>query len=365
MSQFTDMKTEARSPSSFSASTQAPGALCKTHLLSPLPLDCTHPASCLPKPQTQKRDFSAPRPLHMLCWSHYLAQVHSPPHSLSYRTPPPPLLETPADQALALSRRSTDPEGHRRAARSTPEPLQPAPAAPPPGRGQDCHFGDKNSVCNNVPTASDNPPPPTPLPDQEASSSTTFHRERYSPGLAPGTFGLDTLDAPAVSGICLGEAEVIWPGPLPPEGAALRTILARRACPCLPFLLFLLPGSPETPQSHCPGKGSEEAPLGTKEASPVLGSQVGTPFSTAPRLLVPTDSGTSPPQPLCPARPRFKVLGVKSFPSPTPQHELTRSSTKARSHSIRKVQKPSAHPPPRPWLGAGAGWLLGRPDPGL
>lgn len=44
-----------------------------------------------------------------------------------------------------------------------PEPLRSAPAAPPPGRGQDCHFGGKNSVCNNnVPTAVDNPPPRPP-----------------------------------------------------------------------------------------------------------------------------------------------------------------------------------------------------------
>lgn len=31
------------------------------------------------------------------------------------------------------------------------------------------------------PTAADNPCPSTPLPDQEASLSATFHRERYRP----------------------------------------------------------------------------------------------------------------------------------------------------------------------------------------
>ena len=71
---------------------------------------------------------------------------------------------------------------------------------------------------------------------------------------------------------------MIRPGP---SQAALRTILAPQVCPCPPFLLLLLPGSPETPESHRPGKGSEGAQLGTKEGRPGLRSQVGTPFSAA------------------------------------------------------------------------------------
>lgn len=140
----------------------------------------------------------------------------SPPPTPPFYLPPLPLLKTLADQALALSRTSTDPEGHHGAAQSTPEPLLSAPMAPPPGSGQDCHFGDKNSVCNNnVPTTLDNPPPSIPLQDQEASSSTNFHRERYRPGLAPGTFGLDTQDTPAVSGVCLGRLRLSDQAPLP------------------------------------------------------------------------------------------------------------------------------------------------------
>ncbi|ELR58484.1 CAP-Gly domain-containing linker protein 2 [Bos mutus] len=101
-------------------------------------------------------------------------------------------------------RTSTDPEGHRGAAQSGPEPLQPAPAAPPPGRGRDCRFEEENSICNNdVPTAVDNPPPPTPLPDQEASSSTIFHGE-YSPGLASRDLQPGCPGHPAVSGVGSG-----------------------------------------------------------------------------------------------------------------------------------------------------------------
>lgn len=44
------------------------------------------------------------------------------------------------------------------------------------------NFGDENSICNyNVPTTVWTIPALNPLPDQEASSSTNFHRERYSP----------------------------------------------------------------------------------------------------------------------------------------------------------------------------------------
>lgn len=172
--------------------------ICSRLFPSPAPT----PPLVLPSPPNMARETFLPQDLCICCFS-YPAQAYSPPTPFPMTPPSPPLLETPANQALPLSRRSTDPEGSHGAAPSTPEPLQPAPVAPPPGRGQDCHFGDKNSVCNNnVPTASDNPPSLTHLPDQEASSSTTFHRERYSPGLAPGTFGLDTPDTPAVSRVC-------------------------------------------------------------------------------------------------------------------------------------------------------------------
>ena len=113
-----------------------------------LPINCSHPACCLAVPQTLSTECSCSGPLHMLFFP--------PPGTsqLSSPTPAPPPLplapgppETLADQALALCRTSTDPKGHHGAAQSGPEPLQPAPAAPPPLRGQDCRFEDENSVC--------------------------------------------------------------------------------------------------------------------------------------------------------------------------------------------------------------------------
>ena len=171
-----------------------------------LPINHSHPASCLAVPQTLSTECS--------CLRAFARAVLPTPGTSQFSSPspaPPPLPlapgppETLADQALALCRTSTDPEGYRGVAQSGPELLQPAPAAPPPGRGQDCRFEDENSVCNNdVPTAVDNPLPSTPLPDQEASSSTTFNRERYSPGLAPQDLQPGRPGHLAVSGVGSG-----------------------------------------------------------------------------------------------------------------------------------------------------------------
>lgn len=133
-------------------------------------------------------------------------------------------------------------------------------------RGQDCYFGDKNSICNNnVPTVW-TIPTLNPLPDQEASSSTNFHRERYS--LEPAA---PTPGHPAASGMCLGEAEAIRPGPLP-RMSCPGTILSSS----LPSLSSLpSPGSPSDPREPWSQERSEEAQgllAGTKERSPGLRS---------------------------------------------------------------------------------------------
>ncbi|CAI9173117.1 unnamed protein product [Rangifer tarandus platyrhynchus] len=141
------------------------------------------------------------------------------------------------------------------------------------------------------------PHPRPPLPDQEASSSTTFHGERYRPGLAPGTCSLGALDTRQF-------LVLAWGGrgdpnrPLSPGGTALRTVLApgHVPIPFLPFLLLRVPLRP--PRAIVLGRGQRRAPAspsGAKERSPVIRRQEVTPFPSAssrlrqsPGLLVPT-----------------------------------------------------------------------------
>lgn len=91
-------------------------------------------------------------------------------------------------------------------------------------------------------------PHPDPPLDQEASSSTTFHRKWHSPGLAPGTFSLDTQDTPAVSGACVGRLRQSSQALLP------RTILAPGRVSGLPFFpsFSLVPLRPQ--RAIVPGK---------------------------------------------------------------------------------------------------------------
>lgn len=88
-------------------------------------------------------------------------------------------------------------------------------------------------------------PHPDPPLDQEASSSTTFHRKWHSPGLAPGTFSLDT---PAVSGACVGRLRQSSQALLP------RSILAPGRVSGLPFFpsFSLVPLRPQ--RAIVPGK---------------------------------------------------------------------------------------------------------------
>lgn len=177
-----------------------------------------------------------------------------------------------------------------------PEPLHSAPAAPPPDRGQDCHFGDKNSVCNNnVPSAVDNPPPQTPC------------RTRRLPQARPSTESSAALAGP----LNLQPGHPGQPGSFrrlgrlrdsarlfSPERDDLRTVLLSWTCPCPSFLPLLLLGPHQTPESRVPGRGQRRSnPLlaGTWREIPSSGAGWGTPFSVAtsrprqsPGLFVPT-----------------------------------------------------------------------------
>lgn len=95
---------------------------------------------------------------------------------------------------------STDPDGYLGAAPLAWEPHHSAPAAPP-DRGRDCHFGDKNSVCNNnIPTAVDNPPPQTPCRTRRLPQH-DFLQKAVQPWPGPRTFSLDIKDNLAAFGV--------------------------------------------------------------------------------------------------------------------------------------------------------------------
>lgn len=181
----------------------------------------------------------------------------------------------------------------------------PALVAPPPGRGQDCHFGDKNSVCNdNRLTAVDNPPPQNPPPDQEASSSMAFHREQHSSGLSPGPQPghLDTKQFPEF----VWEAEAIQPSPSPsdpwlPLGPFGHPGTSLPSVSSLCSLGFLRPQNSHRAQKG-PGEaqlllaGAEEEPGGSPFSKAISRSRCTQGFSS-PHTECPSNSGTSTPYP--------------------------------------------------------------------
>lgn len=121
-------------------------------------------------------------------------------------------------------------------------------------------------------------PPPDPLPDQEASSSPTFHRERYSPGQAPGPS--DWTSGSFWS--WFGEAKRSGQAPLP--GSCPRTILA-------PPLFPASPGSLPDPKSHCLGQALAEGPSflqAPRRAAQPSGAAAASRPRPSPGLLVPT-----------------------------------------------------------------------------
>lgn len=129
-----------------------------------------------------------------------------------------------------------------------------------------------------------------------------------------------------------GKAEAIQPGPSP------QNHLGPWSCLWPPFLPLLLLGPPQTPESHHPRKASEEVQLllsGTKVGSPVLRSQVGTPFSPlpghgspkgclSPHPESPSSSSTSSLQPVCPVRSQVQGVGGQGPFSPN-THTHTRA----------------------------------------
>lgn len=132
-------------------------------------------------------------------------------------------------------------------------------------------------------------PHPDPPPDQEASSSTTFHRKWHSPGLAPGTFSLDTQDTLAVSGACVGRlrqsSQVLLP----------RTILAPGHVSALPSPPSpWSPLDPREPSSQESIRGGPVSPFRHRGGASSPQEPGGDPlFSTSRpwqslRLLVPT-----------------------------------------------------------------------------
>lgn len=117
------------------------------------------------------------------------------------------------------------------AAQPTPEPFHSAPVAPPLGSSRDCHFGDKNSVCNNnVPTASDNPPPSTPGQTRKLLQARTSMESGTAPAWPPEP----SAWTPRAAQQCLA---FVWGSrgdparPLSLERMALRTIPAPGAHP--------------------------------------------------------------------------------------------------------------------------------------
>lgn len=129
-SQFRDRKTEAWSLQFSFSWFQPPhrhsGLFVNLSALasSPqLPLNSSHSTSCLSVPQTHsKESFPAPGPLPMLFPLSDTGKLSPSPLPFP-PNPPLPLLETLDDLVLALSRISTDPDGHLGAAQLVPEPL--------------------------------------------------------------------------------------------------------------------------------------------------------------------------------------------------------------------------------------------------
>lgn len=119
------------------------------------------PTSFLTMPQAHSKEtFPAPGPLPMLSPLPGMCGLSSP------SPPSPPFLPDPLchfcrhllikpllspGQALTLRDALQQPGRHQ-----SPSALP--QRRPAPGRGQDCRFGDENSVCNsNIPSAVDNP----------------------------------------------------------------------------------------------------------------------------------------------------------------------------------------------------------------
>lgn len=163
-----------------------------------------------------------------------------------------------------------------------------------------------------------------------------------------------------------GEAKVIWPGPPSPEGASLRTILAPRACPCLPFFSSFswVPLRPQTAMSRERVQGGPARHQGG-ESSPQEPGRA--PFSAATSRLggvqapCPHRQWYKPPhpQPIYLVRPRFKLLGGKVLPlldPPAPTH-MHSSKLQARGSPPRPgatVLGEFGSPSPRPCHGPGS-----------
>lgn len=225
------------------------------------------------------------------------------------------------------------------------------------------NFGDENSICNyNVPTTVWTIPALNPLPDQEASSSTNFHRERYSPDPAPEP-AAPTPSTPGSFWNPCGEAEAL----------RRRAPLPTASCWAPPWHPEPFPTLPSFPSFSRVPLGSRE-PLSQERAEEARVSlqaprseawapgATKTPFSAATSGQGSSRGGLSPHRSLLHALvqaplglsarrvPGSRCQGARPFSTNTPTHTHTplhaagQGVAQGQEHSIRRVGAPVLTP---------------------